>query len=754
MTAMRGPGSVKREPLTVRVASWSALHPGRAIAGWFAFVALCLALGGLAGTNDAGDRDYWVGEAGRAEAIATDGGLQHKSAERIMITNRSDAPLGAGAEGAARDVVDRMRKLDPVRHVAEPVRSENGRMLMVEVTLKGPRLEAQKHIGPLLETTAEVQEKNPGLRVEETGDASVEVGLDDQRGEDLATTETITFPITLITLALVFGSVVMVGVPLLLAVSSIGASIGLSQLISHLIPDAGVGNNVILLIGMAVGVDYTLFYLKREREERSRAGGRLGAEALVGIAAATSGRAIVVSGLAVILSTATLFLATDVIFSSLAIGTIVVVAVAVLSSITVLPALLVKIGRRADRRAARAAERGKRVKRRRPEETGRVWTALLKPARNHPVGTLVVSVLLMLGLAAPVLGMELRVLSTATHSRSIPEMKAYDRLNEAFPDLLAEHWVAVRGDAGNKQRMRAALDALAERATDDALFSRKRPELETAEDGTIAMMTLSVPHELNSSQAQDSLRHLRDDMIPATLGTVRGLAYGVSGPVAQDVDYLAHQNDKLPVVIGSLLLLTFVMTALVFRSVAISLLGVLLNLLSVAASFGLVVVFFQWGLGSTLFGFEESATSGIGSRVPLFLFVILFGLSMDYQVFVVSRIKEAALSGVPTRQAVIEGISRSAKVVTSAAVVMVTVFASFMFLHLAEMKQIGFSLAVAVLLDAFVIRTMILPSAMILLGDASWWPHDEGPPRERRAFAVGAPPGTRTPDPLIKSQLL
>ncbi|MEV5975395.1 MMPL family transporter [Streptomyces sp. NPDC052114] len=736
---------MKKQPLTVKVASWSALHPGRAIVGWFVFVALCLALGGLVGTNNAGDKDYWVGEAGRAESIATDGDLQHKSAERIMITNRSDAPLGAEAKGAAQDVVDRMKKLDPVLHVAEPVRSENGRMLMVEVTLKGPRLEAQKHIDPLLETTAEVQKKNPDLRVEETGDASVEVGLDDQRSEDLATTETITFPITLITLALVFGSVVMVGVPLLLAVSSIGASIGLSQLISHLIPDAGVGNNVILLIGMAVGVDYTLFYLKREREERARAGGRLTPEALVGIAAATSGRAIVVSGLAVILSTATLFLAADVIFSSLAIGTIVVVAVAVLSSITVLPALLVKIGKRSDRRAARAAERGKRVKRRKTEETGRLWTALLKPAKNHPVGTLVVSVLLMLGLAAPVLGMELRVLSTATHSRSIPEMQAYDRLNAAFPDLLAEHWVAVRGDAGNKQEMRTALDALAERAKDDGLFSKKQPKLETTRDGTIGMMTLSVPHKLNSSEAQESLEHLRDDMIPATLGKVQGLEYGVSGPVAQDVDYLAHQNDKLPVVIGFLLLLTFIMMVLVFRSVTISLLGVLLNLLSVAASFGLVVVFFQWGLGSTLFGFEESATNGIGSRVPLFLFVILFGLSMDYQVFVVSRIKEAAMSGVPTRQAVIDGISKSAKVVTSAAVVMVTVFASFMFLHLAEMKQIGFSLAVAVLLDAFIIRTMILPSAMILLGNASWWPSR----RMRRAQENAAPaPAAPAPAPV------
>jgi putative drug exporter of the RND superfamily len=207
---------------------------------------------------------------------------------------------------------------------------------------------------------------------------------------------------------------------------------------------------------------------------------------------------------------------------------------------------------------------------------------------------------------------------------------------------------------------------------------------------------------------------------------------------------MAHQNDKLPVVVGFLLLLTFILTVLVFGSAVIGLIGVLLNLLSVAAAFGLVVVFFQWGLASTLFGFDESATSAIGSRVPLFLFVILFGLSMDYQVFVVSRIKEAALKGVPTRQAVIDGIGHSAKVVTSAAVVMVTVFASFMFLHLAEMKQIGFSLAAAVLLDAFIIRVMILPSALILLGNATWWPSH----KMRRAQQHAVPtPAAEAPPP-------
>ncbi|GAA2398727.1 MMPL family transporter [Streptomyces glaucosporus] len=726
---------MEKQPITVRVASWSALRPGRAIAAWFAFVALCLAVGISVGTNSAVAEDYRIGESGRAEAIATEAGLEQRPTEQIMFSSRSGELNEAQAREAAEELTGRMEKLPEVLGVADPALSADGEMLMVEVTMKGPKREAKEYVDPLLEQTAAVQAAHPDLLVEETGDASVSKGLNKQRSDDLARTEAITFPVTLVTLLIVFGSLVMVGVPLLLALSSIAASVGLSMVVSHLVPDAGVGMNVILLIGMAVGVDYTLFYLKREREEREKAAGGLGPEALVGIAAATAGRAIVVSGLAVIVSSATLFLATDIIFSSLATATILVVFVAMVSSVTVLPALLVKIGRRADRRAARARARGKQVRQRGPERTGRLFAALLNPARKRPVATLVVSTLAVIGLALPAFGMELRVLNKDTHSREIPEMQTYDRLNDAFPDRRAEHWVVVRSGEERTGETRAALRELAERAKADPLFSDKEPEVRTSQDGRVSVMTLAVPHRLSSDEAADSLERLREDYLPRTLGGVEGAEYGVDGPVAVDVDYLAHQNDKLPIVVGFLLLLTFVMTMLVFRSAVIGLLGVLLNLLSVGAAFGLVVVFFQWGLASTLFGFDESATNAIGSRVPLFLFVILFGLSMDYQVFVVSRIKEAVDGGMPTRQAVMDGIEKSAKVVTSAAVVMVTVFASFMFLHLAEMKQIGFSLAVAVLLDAFIIRVMILPAAMTLLGDASWWP-------SRKTRRTPAAPGT------------
>ncbi|MDG9712275.1 MMPL family transporter [Streptomyces sp. DH10] len=707
--------------LSVRVARWSARHPWRAIAGWLVFVALCLGAGSAVGTNSAKTADYRVGEAGRAEALAAEAHLERRAAEQVLISSRSGGVLDEGAaRAAADDLTDRMRRLPEVAGVADPLLSEDRRILMVEVALKGEERDAKDKVDALVAQTSAVQKSHPGLLLEETGSPSVSKGVDKQRSDDLALSEAITLPVTLVTLMVVFGSVTMAGVPLLLALSSIAAAVGLSMVVSHVSPDAGVGTNVILMIGLAVGVDYTLFYLKREREERARSGGRLSSEALVELAAATSGRAVVVSGLAVVASTATLYLASDVIFSSLATGTIVVVLVAVASSLTALPALLVKLGRRAERRALRRAERGKPARRvRGGSGGGRLWNALLRPAARHPLATLCLSVVALLALVVPLAGLKITEMSRDTHSRDIPAMQVYDRLNEAFPEQRVTHQVVVRADASRSPEVGGALREVARRAAADPLFT-DASRIRSSADGRTSTLELKVPYLGNSDEAYDSLDRLRDDFLPATVGRITGAEYGVSGDVARYADYPAHQNGKLPLVMNALLLVTFAMTVYAFRSVVLGLLGVGLNLLSAAAALGLLVLVFQGTWAEGLLDFDS--TGSIGSRVPLFLFVILFGLSMDYQVFVVSRIREAVLAGVPTRQAVLDGIRSSASVVTSAAVVMTTVFASFVFLHIIEMKQIGFVLAAAVLIDAFVVRVMVLPAAMLLLGEASWWP--------------------------------
>ncbi|MFI1678544.1 MMPL family transporter [Streptomyces sp. NPDC020607] len=730
---------MRKRSVTVRVARWSALHPGRAVIGWLVFVVLCLGGGIAAGMNSATAEDFRVGEAGRAEALATEGGVQPRSTEHVLIRDASGSMSKPGpldktaADAAVKDITARMKSLPEVASVKAPVPSADGRVLRIPVELTGTEQDDQERVPPLQEQTAEAAKAHPGLAIEETGDASVSKGVDDQRNKDLQFSEAITLPITLITLAVVFGSVVMVGVPLLLAVTSIVATMGLAMVASHLLPDTGVGMSMILLIGMAVGVDYTLFYLKREREERARAGGRLTSEALVEAAAATAGRAIVVSGLAVIVSTTALFLARDVIFDSLATGTILVVAVAMVSSVTVLPALLVKLGRRTERRAAKRVARGKTVRTYGEKKPGRAWNLLLAPARKHPALTLGLSVLVMLGLALPALDMNLKNPARDSFSRDIPAMRGYDRLLQAFPEQRVRHVVVVRAEASQAGDVREALGALERRAQTDPLFARPAdvssaadgnssggPLLRSSEDRRTTTLELNVPHPTYSRKAEDSLDHLRHTYLPATVGKLPGVETAVTGEVPRGVDYVGHQNDKLPLVLGFLLLMTFVMTVFAFRSVVLGLLGVVLNLLSVGSALGVLVLVFQGDWAEELLSFVS--LGGISSRVPLFLFVILFGLSMDYQVFVVSRIREAALNGVPTRKAVIDGITSSAKVVTSAAIVMVTVFASFVMLHILEMKQMGLVLAVAVLLDAFVIRVMILPAALLLLGRAAWWP--------------------------------
>ncbi|MFI9839249.1 MMPL family transporter [Nonomuraea sp. NPDC051941] len=696
--------------LPVRAALWSARHPWRAIAGWLMFVVLCLGAGMTLGTRAAATEDYRVGEAGRAETMAAEGGLQRRPEEQVLITGRDNARLDA----AAREVRARMERLPQVEGVAAPARSADGGSVMVRVTMRGAELDAQKHVDPLAAQTAAVQAAFPDLRVEETGAPSISKGVNAQRGADLALSEAITFPVTLVVLLLVFGSVVAASVPLLLALSSIAAAMGLSMAASHVFPDAGVGNNVIILIGMAVGVDYSLFYLKREQEERARSGGGLAPEALVKLAAATSGRAVVGSGLAVIVCGATLYLAGDVIFSSLATGTIVVTLVAVASSLTVLPALVVVIGRRRERR---------RERRRGPDRSrarqGRVRGVLLGSASRRPAITLAVSAGALLALAAPLLGLRLSDISLESHSREIPAMQVRDRLVAAFPEMRVTHQVVVRAGTEQATQVRQALGEVTRRTRADRLFAGE-PRLRVSADRRVSVLALSVPYRNDSPQGRASLAQLRDGYLPAALGRVSGAEWAVSGDVARLTDYAAHQKSKLPLVFVALLLVTFAMTVVLFRSLVLGLLGIVLNLLSAGSALGLLVLVFQGTWAEGLLGFESTGT--IGSRVPLFLLVILFGLSMDYQVFVLSRIREAALRGVPARTAVLDGVAGSAGVVTSAAVVMVTVFASFVFLHLIEMKQIGFVLAAGVLLDAFVIRVLVLPSAMLLLSEASWWP--------------------------------
>ncbi|MEV8509246.1 MMPL family transporter [Actinoplanes sp. NPDC051475] len=713
---------MQRRPVTVRVARWSAEHPWRAVALWMVFVALCFVGGNAAGLQEATAKDMSVGESGRAGVMIEEGKFADEPAvENVLITARSGALDKRAAGDAAKAAAAQLRTAQGVAKVGDAIPATDGSALLVPITMSGDPETASDRVEPLRAATEKVQQQYPGLRVEEVGGPSINKALNDTLGKDFKRAEWLSLPVTLAILIIAFGALIAAGIPVLLALSSVAAAIGLSTLASHLIPANDSTSSVILLIGMAVGIDYSLFYVRREREERAKGRGHVDA---VEIAAETSGHAVVVSGTAVVIAMAGLFLANDAIFSSLAVGSILVVAVAVIGSLTVLPALLAKLGRWVDRPrvpllwrlAARRTTPDGQV------QPSRFWSAVLRPALRRPLPTLLVSVGLLLALAGPALGMQLKFPGTEDLPRTTPAMQAYDRLTAAYPSNGTQHSVAVQAPADQAEAVKAALTRLARRTQGDRLFAPQEqtgPDIEVSPDKTVTVLSVATPFASRSDEAVQSLHRLREDLVPAALRGVSGASYAVGGGVAESEDYASHVWHKLPIVVGFVLLLTFLVMAWTFRSVVVALTSILLNLLSAGAAYGLLVLVFQntWAEGPLGF----TSMGAIVTWLPLFLFVVLFGLSMDYHVFVVSRIREAVLRGVPNREAVAEGITGSAGVVTSAAIVMVAVFSIFATLSTIDMKQLGVGLAAAILLDATLIRAVVLPALMTLLGPANWW---------------------------------
>ncbi|MFB6723886.1 MMPL family transporter [Kribbella sp. NPDC056345] len=718
-----------RGQITVRVARWSATHPWRAIAMWVAVVIACFAVGQVTGTNKA-DGDGDIGETTRSQQIVKDGNFADPDVESVLITAHSGTLDQAEAAKAAGVVIQRMRALGGVADVSQPMPSPNKDALIVRVTLKDG--DEDSRVQPLLDTTAQIQQQYPQLRIEEVGGLSIGQALEKTLGEDFKRAELFSLPVTLAILLIAFGALIAASVPLLLALSAVAAAIGLSAAASQLVPAVDAANSVILLIGMAVGVDYSLFYLRREREERAKGRGHVDA---VEIAAATSGHAVVVSGTAVIISMAGLFLARDSVFSSFAVGSILVVAMAVIGSLTVLPAVLAKLGRWVDKPRIPLVWRLTASK-----AKPRFWPMVLKPALKYPMATLLVAVIALLAAAAPALGMTLKFPGTEDLPRTTPVMQAYDRLTAAFPSTGTSHEVAIKAPVAQSSAVQAAVADLVQRTKTDKLFAQDGlEEPRVSKDGTVTVLEVATPFEGGSQQARDSLTKLRKELMPQTVGKVPGAEYAVGGFVAADVDYAAHTKAKLPLVIGFVLLLTMIVMMVTFRSVVVAVTAILLNLLSAGAAYGVVTAVFQNTWAEGILDFRSNGA--VVSWLPLFLFVVLFGLSMDYHVFVVSRIREAVLRGVPTKQAVAEGITGSAGVVTSAAAVMIGVFAVFATLSTLDMKQLGVGLAVAILIDATIIRAVVLPSIMILLGDANWWA-----PRWLRPRAKHATPPAPEPE--------
>jgi RND superfamily putative drug exporter len=692
---------------TVRVARWSATHPWRAVALWLVFVAACITVGTAVGLRELSDVDSGIGQSGRAAHWVHDADLDGRDSENVLIAARSGPLPAAAAHHAAAAITSRMTRLDEVARVGRPVISKDRAAMTVEITLR----KDVDDVAPLMAATKAVQDDFPTLRVDEVGGISLNSAVNDQVASDLSSAATFSLPVTLVILLIAFGAIVAAGVPILLALSAVGAATGLSSIASHILPDSGTTSSMILLMGMAVGVDYSLFYVKRARAERHAGRSKLDA---IEIAAETSGHSVLVSGLAVIVSMLGLFVAGDATFASLAAGSIIVVAVAVLGSLTVLPAVLMLLGKGLDRPRVPVLWRWTMQ-----DREPRLWPALLRPSLNRPGRTLVISVLALGVLALPALALTVSSDSPKSLPTSIAEKHTYDRLSASFPNHQTNSTVVVKAPAAQAAAVSDRLTALSGELGDNPHYVG-RATMRESRDSTVHVLEVDAPYDSESAGARDGVNELRSTLVPAAVKGVPGAEWAVGGETASNIDVDQHASDRLPWVIAFVVLLTMLIMGWVFRSFVIAVTTAAINLLSAGAAFGVLVLVFQNTWAEGLLGFHS--TGAVINWIPLFTFAVLFGLSMDYHVFVLAQVREAAASGMSTRDAVRAGLVRSAGTVTSAAIVMVSVFAIFASLHMVEMKELGLGLAVAVLVDALVVRVIVLPSLITLLGQRVWWP--------------------------------
>ena len=517
---------------------------------------------------------------------------------------------------------------------------------------------------------------------------------------------------TLIVLIFAFGALIAAGLPLLLGLTAVAATIGLVALPSHLIPMDQNVSVVVMLIGLAVGVDYSMFYLKREREER-RAGARTNVRRW---RPPQRPRACCSHfGLTVIVAMAGLLFTGDPTFLSFGMATMIVVGVAVLGSLTVLPALLSKLGDTVDKPRIPFLTR----RRREQSNESRFWNAVLDRFLRHPALAALSARLGARRARIPALQMHTVTPGPETFPKSIPVMKVYDQMQTSFPGGSIPAVVMIKtGDASASQfARRSRISAV---RPSPRVSSTNPPRSRSTRSGTIAAVSLPIAGNGTDSASNHALETLRETVIPATVGSFPDADVGVAGTTAGSYDFNVQMKHAAPFVVAFVLGLAFILLLMTFRSLVIPIKAIVLNLLSVGAAYGVLVLVFQHGVGKGLLGFDD-AGGGVVAFLPIFLFVILFGLSMDYHVFILSRIREAYDGGMSTDDAVAHGIKSTASVVTSAALVMVGVFSIFGTLSFLFLKEFGVGLAVAVLIDATLVRAVLLPAAMKLLGERNWY---------------------------------
>jgi uncharacterized membrane protein YdfJ with MMPL/SSD domain len=726
--------------LAGRMARWSAHHRKIAIFGWLALAIALFAVSLVSPMKQIVTDTSGPGESGRADTILYED-FRQPAGESVLIQSRSLKASNPAFEATVQAVIAGVSNLDAVAKVESPFETENigaisddRQSVLVGMEIRGDADEAADKIDPVVARVAELQKAHPEFTIGSFGE-STKKAVNASVFDDLKKAGLYSIPLTLIILLVAFGALVAAGIPLLLGLTAVLGTLGLVALLSQVLAMSEFVSAIILLIGLAVAVDYTMFYLKREREER--AAGRT-EEAALEAAATTSGRSVLISGATVLVAMSGMFFTGDATFASFALATMTVVAVAMLGSLTVLPALLSKLGDNVDRLRVPLIHRL-----RRDQGGGRFWGAIIDRVLRRPVLSAALAGGLLVALAVPTMQLHLANPSIDTYPQKF--LTTYNRIEAAFPGTEVGATVVVKAPNVDTIAVKEAMGQLEWRAIRTGVMNEPI-DVDVNAAKTVATINIPVEGDGTDATSNQALTALRDRIVPPTVGTLADAEVAVTGTTAQQKDFSDQMKTAGPLVFGFVLLFAFLLMLVTFRSVVIAAKAVILNLLSVGAAYGILVLVFQHGWGKGLLGFEF--TGGIDPFLPILLFVILFGLSMDYHVFILSRIREAYDGGMSNDQAVAHGIKSTAGVVTSAAIVMVGVFAIFAVLQAMIFKQFGVGLAAAILIDATIIRAILLPASMKLLGDWNWYlpkwlewlPHFEHGEKLEPAKAPPAPP--------------
>ena len=725
--------------LAATLGSWSARHRISAIVGWLLLVVVAMLIGGAVGQVTMTQVEYGAGESGHAERLLTNAGVAQPAQELVLVHSATSTAAASGFQAAVRAVVSGVQATGRVQDVRPPAVAKNQHDVLIQFAMKGDPATAANRVQPVLDAVATAQAAHPDVTIEQFGQASANKWFNDTIIKDFRRAEWTAVPLALGILLVVFGALVAATLPVVLALTAFFAANGLLALISHAMHVDTSASSVMLLMGLAVGVNYCLFYLRREREER--AAGRDGPTALR-IAAATSGRSVLISGLTVIVAMAGMFLSGMQLFAGFAIATISVVLIAMAGSVTVLPALMSLLGDKVD--YGRVPFLGRA---RRPSGGSRIWNAVLGRVLARPGISAALAAGLLLALAAPAIGLHTETLSVNQMlPSSTPIVASYEHIMAAFPGGPAPAMVVVKAPDINAPQVQQAIVAF-QRAARRSGEIGQPVEVTVYPGANLAEIQAPLAGNGTDATSRRALTTLHDTIVPATLGKITDGEALVGGNLAASIDFNNQLRHGIVPVFLFVMGITFVVMLVAFGSIVIPATTIGLNLLSVGAAYGVMVAVFQHGWGAALLG--TTAPGAIESWIPLFVFVVLFGLSMDYNVFVVSRIKEAHDHGMPAPDAVAHGIRSTAGVVTSAAVIMVAVFAVFGTLSMQQFKQLSVGLAVAVLLDATIVRGVLLPSVMAALGERNWYlprwlswlPKPSGP------AGPGGLPSTHEPSP-------